>query len=184
MSRSDTFPLNVWRSCCMQHLTELVVNAPLVIKTDEDQEDYRHLRVLLDRFESKVRHLARVNLDVISSPFVHRRDTSRNGVTVTISCHTCGARSRARGLSCSALPMSAQPSISDGLFEPEAPPHGHPAGSCTHKTPSHVRFRANRTLSDNRRMTESDPQRSSGRIRRMGRYGTWRQHSSLGGLDV
>ena|SRR5215510_11208490 len=71
MSRSDTFPLNVWRSCCMQHLTELVVNA-LVIKTDEDQEDYRHLRVLLDRFESKVRHLARVNLDVISCPFVHR----------------------------------------------------------------------------------------------------------------
>src|SRR5262245_42813448 len=36
-----------------------------------------------------------------------------------------------------------------------------PTGKCpaayTHKTPSHVRFRANRTLSDNRRMTASGP---------------------------
>jgi hypothetical protein len=31
------------------------------------------------------------------------------------------------------------------------------ARACTHKSPSHVRFRANRTSSRHRRMTESDP---------------------------
>ena len=31
-------------------------------------------------------------------------------------------------------------------------------GACTHKSPRHVRFRANRTLSRHRRMTESGPE--------------------------
>ena len=35
------------------------------------------------------------------------------------------------------------------------------AKACTHKSPNHVRFRANRTLSPHRRMTACDPTRTS-----------------------
>jgi hypothetical protein len=43
-----------------------------------------------------------------------------------------------------------------------APQHAPPtAGTYTHKMRSHVCFRANRTLSRHRRMTESDPQLTS-----------------------
>jgi hypothetical protein len=51
----------------MQHLAELLVQSSSVAKTDEDKEDQRRLRLLLDTFVGKVRHLTRVCSDVTSA---------------------------------------------------------------------------------------------------------------------
>ncbi len=48
----------------MQHLAELVVAAPSADKTEQDQEDYRRLKVLVERFVTKVRQVASANFDV------------------------------------------------------------------------------------------------------------------------
>jgi len=51
----------------MQHLAELLVQAPSVAKTDEDKEDQRRMQLLIDAFVRKVRHLSGVCSDVSSA---------------------------------------------------------------------------------------------------------------------
>jgi hypothetical protein len=51
----------------MQHLAEMLVQAPSVARTDADKEDYRRLGSLIDTFVGKVKNLPNVCADVTSA---------------------------------------------------------------------------------------------------------------------